>query len=122
VDIPTYLQKIDFTLLTSISEGQPFAILESLAASRPLVATDVGSCRELIESEGGDPFGPAGIYVPPMSQTDLLNALIEMCRNEKMRKEMGKAGQARMKKYYGHEDMVNKYLKVYEKVIKIWQE
>ena len=121
VDIPTYLQKIDFTLLTSISEGQPFAILESLAASRPLVATDVGSCRELIESENGDAFGPAGIYVPPMHQTDLLNALIDMCRNKKMRLEMGRAGQERMKKSYNHQAMVDKYVKVYEKVKKAWQ-
>lgn len=121
VDIPTYLRQIDFTLLTSISEGQPLAILESLAARRPLVATDVGSCRELIEGKEGDHFGLAGIYVPPMSQTDLLNALIEMCRNEKMRKEMGKAGQARVKKHYGHQGMVKRYMKVYDKAVKSWQ-
>ncbi len=121
VDIPAYLQKIDFTLLTSISEGQPFAVLESLAASRPLVATDVGSCRELIEGEDGDNFGPAGIYVPPMSQTDLLNALIEMCRNEKMRKKMGRAGRDRVKKYYDHKGMVKRYIKVYDKAVKSWQ-
>lgn len=120
VDVPKYLENIDFTLLTSISEGQPFAILESMAAGRPLVATDVGSCRELIEGEN-DTFGPAGIFAPPMNQTELLNALIEMCRNKRMREEMGAAGRQRIIKNHKLDEMVNKYLSVYKKAVKSWQ-
>jgi len=65
VKTTSYLEKIDFTILTSISEGQPFAVLESMAAKRPVVTTDVGSCRDLIEGDVGDNFGYAGICVPP---------------------------------------------------------
>lgn len=43
------MKKLDFVLLTSISEGQPLAVLEAMAAGRPAVTTDVGCCRELIE-------------------------------------------------------------------------
>ena len=49
VDIVKYMEKLDFTILTSISEGQPLSVLESFAARRPCVTTDVGCCRELLE-------------------------------------------------------------------------
>ena len=42
VNIIEYFEKLDFTLLTSISEGQPLSVLESFAARRPCVTTDVG--------------------------------------------------------------------------------
>lgn len=49
VDIKAYLGHIDVLVLTSLSESQPLVILEAGAAGIPTVATDVGSCRELIE-------------------------------------------------------------------------
>ena len=36
VDIQKYMEKLDFTILTSISEGQPLSVLESMAARRPV--------------------------------------------------------------------------------------
>ena len=49
VRIADWIGKMDIIVLTSISEGQPFAILEAMAARKPCVTTDVGSCREMIE-------------------------------------------------------------------------
>ena len=60
VNVVEYMQKLDFTILTSISEGQPLSVLESLAARRPCVTTEVGCCRELLEGAPGDTFGTAG--------------------------------------------------------------
>ena len=54
VDIVKYMEKLDFTILTSISEGQPLSVLESFAARRPCVTTDVGCCRELLEGKEED--------------------------------------------------------------------
>jgi polysaccharide biosynthesis protein PelF len=122
VKTTTYLEKIDFTVLTSISEGQPFAVLESMAARRPVIATDVGCCRELIEGDAGDKFGSAGICVPPMHQSKLLQALMELCESDSSRKAMGLAGQQRVKCYYEIDNMIDNYLKVYEKAIATWQE
>ncbi len=121
VDTKAYLKKLDFTVLTSISEGQPFAIIESLAAGRPVVSTNVGSCRELIEGGVGDNFGPAGICVPPMHQTELLRAMMELCQNEEMRRKMGEAGQQRSLAYFDLEKMLSDYLHVYEKARQQWQ-
>jgi len=116
-----YLEKLDFTVLTSISEGQPFAIIESMAAHRPVVATNVGSCRELIEGAEDDHFGPAGMVVPPMDQSKLLQALLEMCQNEEMRYNMGEAGQKRAATFFDLNKMLKNYHEVYEKAVGQWQ-
>ena len=80
-----------------------------MAARRPVVATDVGCCRELIEGAPDDQFGSAGICVPPMHQSKLLQALLELCENESLRKSMGLAGQQRVKCYYEIGNMVDNY-------------
>jgi glycosyltransferase involved in cell wall biosynthesis len=121
VNIREYLAGIDFTLLTSLSEGQPYAILESMASGLPLIATDVGSCRSLIEGDEHDRFGEAGICVTPMHQSEMLEALIEMCEYPGLRKQMAKAGRERVKAYYNLNGMVMNYQNVYEKAIAKWQ-
>jgi len=121
VDIKKYLENIDFTLLTSLSEGQPYAILESMAAGLPLVSTDVGSCRELIEGDKNDRFGSAGLFVTPLHQSEMLQALLEMSENKKMRAKMSAVGRQRVHAYYNIKGMVEKYQATYQKAIEIWQ-
>ena len=86
------------------------------------MATNVGSLRELIDGDGRDELGAAGIYVSPMHQTELLNALLRMCRNVEMRKNMGVIGQQRVKEFYDHPTMVTNYKNVYQKAEGSWQE
>ncbi|MDO9545176.1 MAG: GT4 family glycosyltransferase PelF [Pelolinea sp.] len=121
VDIKKYLEKIDFTLLTSLSEGQPYAIIESMAAGLPLVATDVGSCRELIKGDNNDRFGSAGIYVTPMHQSEMLEALLEMSENKKMRARMSAVGRQRVNTFYNIQGMIINYQETYQKAIETWQ-
>ena len=113
VNVQEYLQKIDFTLLTSISEGQPLAVLEAMAAGRPAVTTDVGCCRELLSGEG-DAFGTAGYCVPVMHQSELAEAMLTLCRDETLRRQMGENGRKRVNAIYRHEQMIDNYLRVYQ--------
>lgn len=116
VDIVKYMEKLDFTILTSISEGQPLSVLESFAARRPCVTTDVGCCRELLEGSEGDSFGRAGYYVAPMYREGLADAMEKLCVSEPRRRRMGVNAQNRVKTYYKHEDMMENYRKVYREV------
>ena len=114
VNIVEYMEKFDFTILTSISEGQPLSVLESFAAGRACVTTDVGCCKELLE--GDDEFGAAGICVPPMHKERLAQAMIELCREPAERERMGQAGRARVWKEYTHERSMERYRKLYREV------
>ena len=112
--VKDYLGKMDFTLLTSISEGQPLTILESYAAHRPVVATDVGNCRELIYGDG-DGLGEAGILTHIMNIEEIAQAMIVLAQNDKLRKQMGENGYQRVMKYYRIEHMKQVYEEIYRK-------
>lgn len=118
VDVRAYLEKIDFTVLTSISEGQPLAVLEAMAAGRPVVSTDVGSCRELIQGID-DAFGNAGLCVPVMHQSALTEAILTLCDHPALRKQMGESGQKRVAALYGYNQMLENYLKIYARAAEI---
>lgn len=113
VDVAAYLQKLDFTILTSISEGQPLSVLESLAARRPCVTTDVGCCRELLEGTPGDTLGAAGFCVPPMYRQGLADAMEKLCVSRPLRQRMGAIGQQRVAQSYRHEQMLARYRDLY---------
>jgi glycosyltransferase involved in cell wall biosynthesis len=121
-DVTAYLGKLDFTILTSISEGQPLAVIESLAAGRPCVVTDVGSCRELVEGDKEDTIGAAGICIPPMHRAALTNAMLKLCISESIRNSMGIAGKQRIMKLYTHKRMIKTYESVYRKAQMKWPE
>ena len=117
VNVVEYMEKFDFTILTSISEGQPLSVLESFAAARPAVTTDVGCCRELIYGRTQDELGQAGFLVPPMHREELANAMERMCLDTEMRNKMGVIAQKRVERYYTHEISMNQYRELYKEVI-----
>lgn len=121
INVLEYMGEFDFTVLSSISEGQPLSVLESFAAGRPCVTTDVGCCKELIYGEGEDKLGQAGYCVPPMQPHELARAMTDLCRNSARRMQMGRVAKARAGKYFRHEDMVAGYLKTYEDVFSGWK-
>jgi len=121
VNVLTYMENFDFTILTSISEGQPLSVLESFAAGRPAVTTDVGCCRELMNGMTGDTLGVAGLCVPPMQRGEICDAMERLCVKTEERYHMGQVARERVKRYYLHEDMIRNYLDAYDEVFRRWQ-
>ena len=119
--MPDYYENFDFTLLTSISEGQPLTVLESFAAKRPCVTTDVGCCNELLDGAPGDDLGKGGYFVPPMQREKLADAMEILCESKELRLKMGEIGQRRAEKYYRNEIMLKKYRDLYIEVENEWQ-
>ena len=113
INIRDYLGRMDVTILTSISEGQPLTILESYAAHVPVIATDVGNCSGLIYGEKDD-FGAGGILTHIMNVEEIAQAMVDMARNEPMRLRMGESGYKRVMSAYRIEHMRATYRKIYE--------
>lgn len=112
IDVKEYLGRMDFTILTSISEGQPLTILESYAAGKPVIATDVGCCRELIYGED-DGCGTAGVLTHVMNITEIAEAILELSGSQKLRENMGMCGYRRVKKRYRIQQMRQIYGEIY---------
>lgn len=114
VDVREYYGKMDMMILTSISEGQPLTILESFAAHKPVIATDVGDCSGLILGNEGDGFGQAGIITHIMNVGEITQAILTLSRDKQMRLEMGENGYHRVLAIYSMENMLRAYGEVYK--------
>lgn len=97
-DIPALLQAADGYVLSSAWEGMPNAVMEALAAARPVVATRVGGVAELVED------GVSGLLVPPRDPEALAEAMTRMMQLEPGEREaMGRAGRHHIAREYGVE-------------------
>lgn len=120
IQVRDYLGRMDVTILTSISEGQPLTILESYAAHKPVIATDVGNCSGLIHGEDDD-FGDAGILTHIMNVEEIAEAMLDMAQKKEMRLAMGEAGYQRVMKKYRLEHMQETYRSIYHDFAKNMQ-
>lgn len=81
-----HLRASDALVLASSYEGFSHLLFEALRAGVPVVATDVGGNRELIED------GKSGILVPFHESERLTEALIELGRNPALREDLARGG------------------------------
>jgi glycosyltransferase involved in cell wall biosynthesis len=119
VDVKTYLPTFDIMLLTSISEGQPLAVLEGMAAGVPQICTNVGSCKELLFGMSSDDLGHCGIIVPVMDIEKIASAIEVLALDESLRNQMGKIGYERVKANYQKKDFLATYEALYHSIVKV---
>lgn len=110
---------IDLVVLTSLSEAQPYVILEAAAVGIPAVATDVGACRELLEGRGPEDksIGPGGLLTGVSRPEETAAAVVKLLTEPVLWKSMSEAGRNRMMRFYDQTDLVSKYLNLYEQMM-----
>jgi len=84
-DIPALLSCFDVYVLPSIKEGLPNALLEAMAAGKPIVATTVGGIPEIIE------HGINGLLVPPGDAGSLAKAIKKLIDDSRQAGKLGLA-------------------------------
>jgi glycosyltransferase involved in cell wall biosynthesis len=115
VRVEDYLPQIDVLVLTSISEAQPLVMLEAGAAGIPLVATDVGSCRELIEgsAEEAPKLGSGGVVTPLASPASTAEAVYALLSDEAQYDAASSAIKQRIESYYNLASLHQAYRNLY---------
>jgi len=113
------LRQISLIVLTSISEALPLVILEAYASGVPALATDVGSCRELIEGNNDEDksIGVSGRVVQIANPEETAKAAIELLTNETVWKSAQAAAIERVERYYTQKDMFEKYRNIYNSAL-----
>ena len=81
-DVPAILASLDLTVLPSDSESLSNAVIESMAAGVPVVASEVGGNPELLTQE-------RGMLVPAGEEGSLAEAMLGLLQNDALRIEMG---------------------------------
>lgn len=117
VDMDEYYPMLDCVVLTSISEAQPFVVLEAMRCGIPVVCTNVGACAELVYGSGpeDEALGPAGIVTNIRSPRETADAILAVLRDHQKAKAMGEAGRERVGRYYVRSRMIEAYRDLYSK-------
>ena len=113
--IDELLPKVGVLILSSISEALPLVLLEGFAAGVPAVATDVGSCRQLIYglSDDDQALGAAGAVVGIAEPQALARAAVGLLNDQVRWNAAQAAGIARVERYYTQEMMFGDYRTLY---------
>jgi len=99
----------DISALSSISEGFPYTVLESMACARPVVATDVGGVREALED--------FGILVPPRDHEAFGEACVMLLANPDLRARMGRQAREAVLARFRISHSVGAYRELYERLL-----
>jgi glycosyltransferase involved in cell wall biosynthesis len=102
-------------VLSSISEGLPLVLLEAFAAGIPAVATDVGSCRQLIMGEGAEDeaIGPAGGVVDINNPQALAEESLRLLTDRGHWERARQSAINRVERFYTHQRMFDGYRELY---------
>lgn len=110
-DIPELLSCMDIFVLPSLREGFPNVIMEAMASSLPVVATDVGGIREIIINN------ETGFIIPPANASELYEKLLKLIHDKDLRDKMGNAGYERVKQF-SIDKMARETEDLYQELIK----
>jgi glycosyltransferase involved in cell wall biosynthesis len=107
-DIPRVLHSLDMFVLSSLYEGFGIAILEAMAAGKPVIASRVGGIPEFVIP------GETGVLVEPGNSAALADAIEYLLGDFRQARQMGMKGQDRAQREFGIAESVRRHEQVYE--------
>jgi glycosyltransferase involved in cell wall biosynthesis len=85
-DVPAVTAALDVAVLPSYREAQGLTVLEAMALSRPVVASNVGGIPEMVED------GVSGLLVPPYDPAALAAAIVRLLTDHPFADKIARAG------------------------------
>jgi len=106
-DIPRLLAAMDIYIMSSVNEGLSLSILEAMAAGKPVVITDVGGARELVED------GITGLLISPGSSEAIAESLVALLEDPARMSTIARAGRDYAVQEFGVQRMMDSYGRLY---------
>ncbi|MDD5072412.1 MAG: glycosyltransferase family 4 protein [Candidatus Omnitrophica bacterium] len=103
---------LDIIALTSFNEGTPVALIEALAAGRPVVSTDVGGVKDVVDD------GINGCLVASGDAAGFAKRLLELAVDPEKRDEFGRNGRRKVLQKYSKERLVKDMKALYEEALR----
>lgn len=112
IDMPAVIINSNIVCLpSSYGEGVPKVLIEAAACGRPIVATNISGCREIVKNEKN------GFLIPVHSIVDLAAAIKRLIENQEIRKIMGDQGREIAKDYFSIEKVIEETMMVYGELL-----
>ena len=110
-DVPAALADLDLVVLSSRNEGTPVVLIEALAAARPVVATDVGGVRYVVQD------GETG-WLWPAGDVETLTSLVRRVIDEPgVARQLALEGRRRVSERFGQERMLAEHAALYRELL-----
>lgn len=100
----------DISILTSISEGFPYTVLESMSCGIPVVATDVGGVTEALDDQ-------CGFICKPKDHESIGKSVVVLLKDEALRKQMGLNARKKVVDNFTIDKFIKEYEQAYENVM-----
>lgn len=110
-DVPALIRALDVLLLPSWEEPFGRAVVEAMALEVPVIATDVGGPREILDD------GREGLLLPPREPGRWAGAIARLVGDPGWAAQMGRAGHERARAQFTTERHARATLDVYERAI-----
>jgi glycosyltransferase involved in cell wall biosynthesis len=98
-------------VLPSYAEGLPMVLLEGAASARPLIATRVRGCRDIVRN------GENGLLVPPKDSHALARAIMTLLHDKALREKMGARGRVIVMNEFTAERIAGETIAVYRRLL-----
>jgi polysaccharide biosynthesis protein PelF len=92
-------------VLSSVSEGFPYSLIEAMTCGRACVATDVGGVSEAV--------GDTGLVVPPRSPGPMAQACLTLLRDDALRHQFAAAARARALEHFTVDTAISAFDEIY---------
>ena len=110
-DVKPFIEAADCIVLPSYREGMPRSLLEASSVGRPLVATDVPGCKQVVEN------GRTGFLCRARDATDLAAKIEQMARlPQQRRREMGEAARRKMEREFDEKVVLEQYSRALDQI------
>lgn len=110
-NMPELLASAHVVVLPSYREGFPRVLLEAAACARPIVATDVPGCREIVRDQEN------GFLVPPRNAQALFTAISLLVQDPALRARMGRCGREMVVRNFSSQRIVGETISVYRTLL-----
>lgn len=110
-DLPGLYRALDVAVLSSNNEGTPVALIEAAAAATPIVATDVGGVKDVID------HGHTGYVVPPNDAASLAARVTELLNDARGAHRMGTQARGRAITRFGARRSLDEVAHLYDSLL-----
>jgi glycosyltransferase involved in cell wall biosynthesis len=110
-DVPDLLCAADLFVLPALAEPFGLSIVEAMAFGLPVIATNAGGPREIVEANA------SGLFVKPGSASDTARAIIGLLGDSRRRAEMGQKARRRYQENFSLERMATQTALIYQKAL-----
>jgi glycosyltransferase involved in cell wall biosynthesis len=108
-DIGALLARADICVLPSLTEGMSNAVMEAMAAGKPIVATDVGGTGELLRGRG--------VLVPPADAGALADGVARLLAEPELAARLGGEARRWSRQHLGVDGMVEQHVSLYGRLL-----